>query len=91
MATGRLSTCKEQFAAEFFGPVSHEVFGCVVAVVGTCRPGVLGCEAVPDGDYGQVEVVGHVFQVRVLAFGVDGLVDSFLDVVLYVHILGFTL
>ena len=67
MAAGGLATGEEKVAAELAGAVFDEVFGGVVAVFCAGGPGVFGCEAVADGYDGEIEVVGHVFEVGVLA------------------------
>lgn len=67
MGAGGFAACEEERAAEESLSVVRKILGGVVAVLDAGGPGVLGCEAVADGDYGEVEVVGLVGEIWVLA------------------------
>jgi hypothetical protein len=62
-----LAAGEHQFAAEDRGAVRDEPFCGVVAILAACGPGVLGRESIADREDSQLIVVGHVFEVCILA------------------------
>ena len=67
MASCGLAAGEEKVTAEVRAAVLDKPRCGVVTVVGAGGPGVFGREPVSDGEDGEVEVVGLVLQIWVLA------------------------
>lgn len=67
MPAGGFTACEEETSAKLRRTMVYEMVGGVDAVIDAGGPGILGSKAVAYGEDGEVIIVGHVFEVGVLA------------------------
>ena len=66
-----LSPREHQLSAKHLCSILHQPFGRIIAILSAGRPWVFRRKSVPDREDRQLVVIGHVFEVCVLAIPIS--------------------